>query len=98
LLGRYAASAHANGFRVEARQGRLLFVHEDGDADVVLTPTTDPLVFIGSSGALAGETIRFLQGPDGQIDALSMYGYPARRVSPAEVETNHQREAQEEAP
>ena len=82
LLGLYREDDYGFGVRIEARDGKLLFIDEDDPADrSTLVATDDPLVFALGDGESEGEQIVFLRAASGAIAGLNMLGFPLRRLS-----------------
>jgi D-alanyl-D-alanine carboxypeptidase len=88
LLGRYVDASFGEDARVEARDGRLVWIEEPDGRTLGLTSTDDPLVFRVTEDREAGEDVRFLRDHDGRIDAVSFAGYPYVRLIPLAAEVS----------
>ena len=86
LLGLYAWEDLSFVVRVEWRDGRISIGSGDGPSAreaSTLAATEDPFVFVVEGGRSAGERLTFLRTDQGEVDGLTLGGWPLPRLVPA---------------
>jgi D-alanyl-D-alanine carboxypeptidase len=84
LLGTYRDQESGDDVSVEWRSRQLwMVVPDEPDGPFALEATDDPLVFAIRGGRSGGEPMRFLRGPNGEVDRCNAAGYPLTKLVPA---------------